>query len=94
MQAQMTAVEKKIANVRAAIEDGVSDLKWASARLEELHEERERLQGQMLNGSCGAARTRPVGPGSLHDKPAAAAGEGDRPGEARTGAPVRGEDGA
>jgi hypothetical protein len=47
VQHQMAAVEKKIANVRAAIEEGVSDVRWASARLEELHTERARLQGQL-----------------------------------------------
>lgn len=36
-QRQLSAVEENIANVRGAIEEGISDVKWASARLEELH---------------------------------------------------------
>ncbi|MFB3883526.1 MAG: hypothetical protein ACE149_19850, partial [Armatimonadota bacterium] len=48
VQAQVAAVEKKIANVRAAIEEGVSDVKWASSRLEELHAEQARLEERMV----------------------------------------------
>ena len=47
VEGQVSAVEKKIANVRAAIEEGISDVRWASARLEELHTERERLERKL-----------------------------------------------
>jgi len=42
---RLTAIDAKIANIRRAIEDGLSDAAWANARLQELLAERERLLG-------------------------------------------------
>ena len=47
---RLAAIEKKIANIRQAVEDGLGDGKWANARLAELVREREEI-------SAGAAAT-------------------------------------
>jgi hypothetical protein len=44
---KLESVEKKIANVRQAIEDGINDAEWANSRLTELTAERQRLQVQI-----------------------------------------------
>ena len=51
--ARVQAVEAKIANVRRAIEDGLSDAAWANERLTALAAEREDLLGKVVvAGSC------------------------------------------
>ena len=44
---KLSALDGKIANVRRAIEDGLEDAGWANHRLQELQEERSRLQVQI-----------------------------------------------
>jgi hypothetical protein len=44
VQRQMADIDRKVENVRAAIEAGVDDVAWASARLSELKAQRARLQ--------------------------------------------------
>ena len=41
---QLAEVEKKLANIRQAVEDGLGDAAWANARLRGLLAEREKLQ--------------------------------------------------
>ena len=40
---QVAAIDRKIANLRRAVEDGLNDANWANTRLRELHAERETL---------------------------------------------------
>ena len=44
VQRQMADIDREVENVRAAIEAGVDDVAWASARLSELKAQRARLQ--------------------------------------------------
>ena len=37
------AIDRKVANIRRAVEEGLNDANWANARLQELHTEREAL---------------------------------------------------
>ncbi|UCH36660.1 MAG: hypothetical protein JSV65_00860 [Armatimonadota bacterium] len=43
---KLETIDAKIANIRRAIEDGLSDAAWANSRLEELLTERRALAGQ------------------------------------------------
>ena len=40
---KMQAIDKKISNIRRAVEDGLQDANWANGRLHELHAERKAL---------------------------------------------------
>jgi DNA invertase Pin-like site-specific DNA recombinase len=40
---QIAAIERKVENVRRAVEEGLNDANWANTRLRELHVEREKL---------------------------------------------------
>jgi hypothetical protein len=39
-------IERKIANIRQAVEDGIDDAGWANGRLAELREERAKFERQ------------------------------------------------
>ena len=51
LERKLAALDAKIANVRAAIEAGISDIAWASSRLGELQTERARVQQQVGTGA-------------------------------------------
>ncbi len=47
----LASIEKKLGNVRAAIENGVEDVAWANTRLRELHTERRKLEEQLAQAA-------------------------------------------
>ena len=40
---QIAAIDRKVENIRRAVEDGLNDANWANSRLRELHTEKEGL---------------------------------------------------
>ena len=40
---QIAAIDRKVENIRRAVEEGLNDANWANTRLRELHTEREAL---------------------------------------------------
>lgn len=49
---KLAAIDAKVANIRRAVEDGLSDAAWANARLQELHVERAAILGSDGDPGC------------------------------------------